>query len=201
MKVKPEWIIILIMAAVILLQRACGGYGSDCPEISLKETKTDYPDPVYVSIPRDPEQPEPVIRWMEKEIEVQVPADVDTMAILTDYFRKFFYSDTINGLDTGRHYRFSAVINDSISQNRIFHRDFQFLDLKPVTVNTYEVAKPRNKWFIGGQIGGNVDHINAGVSLLLLTKKDHAYAYTYQAISNTHNLTVYWKISFRRDNN
>lgn len=198
MKMRPEWFVILILVFALILQRSCCSEPNGCPDVELVNTETGFAPKVFKEILRDTVYPKPVIVWKDSLIEVEVPADVDTAEILALYFQKHFYSDTIHGLDTGLHYRFSAVVNDSVYQNKIQHRQFLFLDLKPTTINEYSVADPKNKWFIGGQVGGNVDHIDAGISLMLLTKKDHGYAYTYQAFSNTHNVTLYWKISLRK---
>ncbi len=73
-----------------------------------------------------------------------------------------------------------------------------YMDLKPTIINKYEVVDAKNKWFIGGQIGGNATQFDAGVSLLLINKKDHGYFYTYQAISKTHNAGMYWLIRRRK---
>lgn len=199
MKFQPYWYVIAALVMIIILQRACSGNGGvDCPDVRLVKTETQVPKKEFLEIPRKNNDPKPEVKWMTDIVTVEVPADVDTAAILSAYFQKMFYSDTIQGLDTGLHYRFTAVINDSVYENRIQHRQFFFLDLKPATINTFEVAKPRNKWFIGGQIGGSRSHFDAGVSLMLMTKKDLGYAYTYQALSRTHNATLYWKISFRK---
>jgi hypothetical protein len=65
---------------------------------------------------------------------VYLEGDIDTAAILADYFRKYYYSDTIY-----RDGNFMAVVRDSVSNNRIVYRAFDFQNLRPTAIYTTNI--------------------------------------------------------------
>ena len=68
----------------------------------------------------------------------------DTVHILSDYMRKYVYSDTINQ-DSN-----NFVITDTISQNKILSRSFKAnLAEKTITNRQYFVEKPKNALYLG----------------------------------------------------
>ena len=183
---KISWILLGVAVIIIILQRACSGC-AECDAETITETTIDT---VWTDT-------------IEREIEVDVPDYVyhdtgttrwrdmliDTMAILQDYFSRYYYVDTI-GDST-----FTAVIMDTVTQNRISSRRFIYKNLSPSTIVTNTTTlKPKRKLFVGGMVGGNATQLSAGGGLMYQTRKDHAYSYMYDAVNNQHHVILYWKI-------
>jgi hypothetical protein len=104
---------------------------------------------------------------------IPVPVDVDTTEILKEYFSKVTYKDTIDYETYG-----NIIINDIISQNKIFSRKPVFnLKLPTITETTTVKELPKNQLYIGGGIGvDKVDILNqAKLGLLWKTKQDKIF--------------------------
>ena len=135
-------------------------------------------------------------------VEVPIPVDVDTTAILQDYFAKYFYSDIVP-LDTIGTIR----INDTISRNKIISRSF-VLDYKiPLIKETIIVeSNSISQLYIGGGI--NLDETDifnsAYAGLLYKTKKDKVFGVNI-GINNASGFakpyiggSMYWKIRLKK---
>jgi hypothetical protein len=142
------------------------------------------------------------------EKEVQIPAVVDTMALLKDYYSKVLYKDVLvlpDSLGT-------VAVTDTISQNKILGRTFN-ANVKQRTIKETTIVKelPKTKVFYGFEGGFNksdvVSHIGAGV--ILNTKKDKLYHLgigvanrvvdgTNGSLSPYINGGVYWKIRLKK---
>lgn len=101
--------------------------------------------------------------------------DIDTLAVLKDYFAKVVYEDTIR-LDTFGY----VLIKDTISENRVQSRtsvaNYRFPTITKTITNNITIP-PKNQIYIGFDIIGNkAQPINYfGPSVLLKTKKDQIY--------------------------
>ena len=191
MKIKDLLLTLLVVIVILFIQREC----SRDTVITDPEVTIEY---IYDSIP------------VEKIVEVPVPykviyteydtiikteyLPVDTVAILRDYFAFRIYKDTIIDTEDLR-----VVLRDTIHQNRIWsERVVSYQNFRPIDVNVQvECPTIRNKWFIGGNIGGSPEVFGAGPSLSLVTKKDNMYHYNYDIINNVHSIGLLWKITFR----
>jgi hypothetical protein len=142
------------------------------------------------------------------EKEVQIPAVVDTMALLKDYYSKVLYKDVLvlpDSLGT-------VAVTDTISQNKILGRTFD-AKVKQRTIKETTIVKelPKTKVFYGFEGGFNkqdvVSHIGAGV--ILNTKKDKLFHLgvgvanrvvdgTNGSLSPYINGGVYWKIRLKK---
>ncbi len=142
------------------------------------------------------------------EKEVQIPAVVDTMALLKDYYSKVLYKDVLvlpDSLGT-------VAVTDTISQNKILGRTFN-ANVKQRTIKETTIVKelPKTKVFYGFEGGFNkqdvVSHIGAGV--ILNTKKDKLFHLgvgvanrvvdgTNGSLSPYINGGVYWKIRLKK---
>lgn len=142
------------------------------------------------------------------EKEVIVPVNVDTTAILKDYYSKVLYKDVLvlpDSLGT-------VAVTDTISQNKILGRTFN-ASVKQRTIKETTIVKelPKTKVFYGFEGGFNkqdvVSHIGAGV--ILNTKKDKLYhlgiGVANRVVDGTNggltpyiNGGVYWKIRLRK---
>lgn len=184
------WLIILVLIGIILLERSCSD--CDCPEIEIvtdtviepgdtviTEVEVPVPEPVYVELPPDT---------------FLIIQEVDTALILADYFKKRFYQDTLKD-DTSAFVRHDFTI----FRNRITGSRLHFQNRRPKTVIKQTISPSdsrRTKFYMGLAIGRNPEQFGGGLSLALNTKRDHLYAFSYDAINKDVYFSVYWKVSF-----
>jgi hypothetical protein len=142
------------------------------------------------------------------EKEVKIPAVVDTMALLKDYYSKVLYKDVLvlpDSLGT-------VAVTDTISQNKILGRTFD-AKVKQRTIKETTIVKelPKTKVFYGFEGGFNktdvVSHIGTGI--MINTKSDKLYHIgvgvanrvvdgTNGGLSPYIGAGVYWKIKLRK---
>ena len=111
------------------------------------------------------------------EKEVIVPVNVDTTAILKDYYSKVLYKDVLvlpDSLGT-------VAVTDTISQNKILGRTFN-ANVKQRTIKETMIVKEpaRNQLYYGLNGGFNKADVvsSIGAGLILKTKKDKIYQFT-----------------------
>jgi len=140
--------------------------------------------------------------------EVQIPAVVDTAALLHDYFAKNIYKDTLRLPDSLGY----VFLTDTITKNQILGRTFNAKVKQRVITNTTIVKElPKTKVFYGIEGGFNkadvVSHLGLGV--LINTKSDKIYNLGIGVANRTTDGTngklsayinggVYWKIRLRK---
>jgi hypothetical protein len=145
---------------------------------------------------------------VEKEVLVQVPAIIDTMALLKDYYSKVLYKDVLvlpDSLGT-------VAVTDTISQNRILGRTFN-ANVKQRTIKETMIVKelPKTQVYYGLTGGFNKEDVvsNVGAGVLVKTKKDKIYQVgvgVANRVSDGTNGTlspyigggVYWKIRLKK---
>lgn len=139
---------IIVLVVLIILMRMCQGKPSSKnttkePEITISETiKYDTIEvevPTYVPKWRD--------RWHPADT---VFRDVDTAAILKDYFATYSYQDTID------HDSVMIYINDQVTENKIANRDIKYDILYPTKTITIVEKHYINEreFYIGPRLGG-----------------------------------------------
>jgi hypothetical protein len=134
-------------------------------------------------------------RWKTKYITKTdtIPANIDTVAILKDYYAKYFYVDTIY-IDTLGY----AVINDTISRNSIISRGIKsnFLIPNKTVTNTFYINQ--REFYLGLGLSGKTDQINyLGGELLFKSKKHQVYGFGIGINQNFQPVLsgrMYWKI-------
>ena len=142
------------------------------------------------------------------EKEVIIPAVIDTMALLKDYYSKVLYKDTLvlpDSLGT-------VSLIDTISQNKILGRTFN-ASVKQRTIKETTIVKelPKTKVFYGLEGGFNkADFISSvGAGVLINTKKDKIYQLGLGVNNQTTDGVnggfspylrggVYWKIKLKK---
>ncbi len=142
------------------------------------------------------------------EKEVFIPANVDTAALLKDYYSKVLYKDVLvlpDSLGT-------VSVIDTISQNKILGRTFD-AKVKERTIKETTIVKelPKNQVYFGFDGGFNkadvVSHVGTGI--MLKTKKDKIYQLGVGVANRTIDGTngtlspyigagVYWKIKLKK---
>jgi len=168
-------ILILLLLGIILFLRGCGeDYGDktlvevDGEQYELLESKTDT-----IFVEEEVKVTKYVPKYITKEVikEVEIPVDVDSLAIIKDYFSKVTVKDTLSLA-----YDFPPVVTDSlgnkpsgdlgfgiltdiISQNRIESREIDWYFKIPTVYNTTIVKElPKNEFYIG--FGTGIDQTN-----------------------------------------
>jgi hypothetical protein len=142
------------------------------------------------------------------EKEVIIPAVIDTMALLKDYYSKVLYKDTLvlpDSLGT-------VSVIDTITQNKILGRTFN-ASVKQRTIKETMIVKelPKTKVFYGLEGGFNkADFVSSvGAGVLINTKKDKIYQLGLGVNNQTTDGTnggftpyirggVYWKIKLKK---
>ena len=188
MKSAP-WIIILVLLIVIFFQRECN-QKADCPEYPEIVSDTIH-DTVEVSVTNYI----PNITYRDTGSVVWMYRSIDTALILSDYFTKYYYQDTLLN-DTSALF----IISDTITQNKIVYRNPQ-LTIYPHSIRqtTYikQVSPPTIKLLAGLGIGRSKEHFALSPSLMLITKKQTAYSLSYDLFIKDIYFTMYWKLRFR----
>lgn len=167
----PWFVLSCILGGIIFFQREFGGtthnhYASDS---AVHEVKVKVPGPTNT-------------------IYVPIPTIVDTQAILRNYFALNIYSQTVSDS------LFSAIITDTIQQNRLKGRGFSYKITRPQIVQ----GKEKFKVFAGLNVGaGKGGFASLEPQVYMLTKKDHLYGVGYNLIDNSINVKAGWKLSFK----
>jgi hypothetical protein len=142
------------------------------------------------------------------EKQIVIPAVIDTMALLKDYYSKVLYKDTLvlpDSLGT-------VSLIDTITQNKILGRTFN-ASVKQRTIKETMIVKelPKTKVFYGLEGGFNkADFVSSvGAGVLINTKKDKIYQLGLGVNNKTTDGTnggfspyirggVYWKIKLKK---
>lgn len=172
---------ILLLSAIcfILFQNMCNR-PAPCPGQQIKSVTVDtgyiiaqfkstWQKPKPDTIIRQGKAPEPEIIYQDGP-PTYILQDVDTAAILQDYFAKVYYRDSVQ-TQYG-----SISVEDTISQNRIQARRWATNFTIPTITKTITQSVPqRNQLYAGfsGLFGQTV--IGAEINFTLKTKKDKQF--------------------------
>ena len=185
-------LLIVVLVAIILLMRACSGKeGKGIAKnepITITQTVTKWDTVTIDSLVYIP-------KWKTKieTIHDTVPANIDTLDILKDYYTKYFYTDTLDLDSLG-----SIVINDTISRNSILFREIQPNIFIPTTTVTNTVYINKREFYGGFGLKGRTDQINyLGGELLYRTKNKQVYGAGVglnQDFQPVLGFSMYWKL-------
>ena len=179
---------------------------------------------VYVKnkIEKTIEVPKYVPKYITKDetVTVEVPADVDSLKVVEDYYAKYIVKDTLNlTYDFGPEITIDSLgtkpnpslglgfLTDTISQNRIISRKIEWNFQIPTIYNTKIVKElPKRELYYGLGAGFNkTDFIgSAKFGLLYKDKKDKVFGLDLGVINANNNVTpyvggsLYWKLSLKK---
>jgi hypothetical protein len=203
-KLTLERILIVCLIIILLFTTMCNG-NDDTKEI-IKVNGEKYEllkhtiDTVKIPVDTIVYKPGKTI-YKDKPIYVEVPTNVDTTAILKDYFSINVYKDTLKLKDNLG----TITITDSISKNKIKGRLWDASINKEIVKETIIVKElPKNQVYIGGLVGAGATNgvLNfVGPSILLKTKQDKLYnvAVGYGLDSNLYiQAGIHWKIKLKK---
>lgn len=103
----------------------------------------------------------------EVEVIKEIPANVDTLSILKDYYAKIFYKDTFKLKDTLGY----LVVNDTITKNRVASRKFESFIKIPTIKETVYLKELSNNFYLGPSVQMSRP-FSIGADAHLKTKKD-----------------------------
>lgn len=184
------WLVALGLAIILLTElRGCGS------RIKLEDIPPSKETIRYV--PQKPQIKDSLIPYPVEVIRIDtVPANVDTLAILSEYFAKKRYKDTILFENA------KVSIEELISENKIQWRNIQLdVNQKEITIerNFYEV--PRNKVFIGASVLVNPALNNSSFSIdgVFIPKADKMlFQAGYDLINQQIRVGAAFKIAIRK---
>lgn len=184
-------LVVLVLVVVILLQTKCGG-NTEPEVITTTKIETKYDTIKVDSLVYVP-------KWRTK-VEVirdEIPAEVDTLSILKDYYAKYIYIDTLD-LDTFG----TIVVKDTVTENKIKSRQFYSNIILPTTTITNTAYKNKRKLYSGVNLSGNREVINQiGVGFILKGKNSKLYGAGIGVNQNLQPIvtgSLYWEVTLRK---
>jgi hypothetical protein len=193
-------ILIIGLIILILLMRMCsGGDQSSHPIVKIDGKKYELLkrtiDTVTVTKTKIEYRPGKTI-FKDPPIYITPPTQIDSLAVVKEYYSKIVYKDTLNLDEDGG----TIAITDTVSQNKIIGRLWS-ASIKQKTIHDVTIVKelPKTQVYIGGTAGFDEDNIVnfVGPSLLLKTKQDRVYSLGvgYGTDKNVSiQAGIYWKI-------
>ena len=204
-KLDFKTLLILALVVVVLLMRMCGNKPEPKKGDTIKIDGKKYEvlkheiDTEYVKVTQTVvKQGKDIIH--DVPVYVNVPVNVDTNAILKDYYAKYCVKDTLRLTDSLGY----VAIKDTLFKNRLLNRKYVSNIHKTVIKETLIVKElPRNQVYVGGVMGFDKTNIInfAGPSAMLKTKTDKVYTLGV-GYSNAKSVAVqggmYWKIKLKK---
>jgi len=180
-----------ITIAILLYLQKCGRGGGTTETIKYDTVWVhEKKDTQYIPTIVNHYLPGKVPPALEKWDTLYVIEDIDTAAILQDYFSFNLYSDTLKNK-----YGY-VLVNDTISRNKILGRGVKTDLLVPEVTKTITLIEKRNQVYFGGGIWGNTKDALSGVelNLSLKTKSNRIIGIGYQNLFDYGN---FYKIEYR----
>ena len=177
-----------LVLSIIMIIKSCNN--EDLKQQTTIKTKIEY-------ITVEKKIPQYIPKWktrVENKIDIDTfLTNVDTFAILKDYYSKYYYEDTLS-LDTLGY----VLIKDTISKNNITSRDINYKVLIPKITIEKTIYINKREFYTGFGIIGNPQQINyIGAELLYKTKKKHAFSLGVGVNQNfipVVSSRMYWKL-------
>lgn len=187
-KVNDIAFTIAVLAIAVFLWWKWGPKSCDPIETIITKTDTIQQVPDTVTIYKIPP---PEIKYRDTTIyeTVYKDRDVDTAAILRNYFAKNHYSD----ISTDRK-NYWIKISDTISQNKIVYRDIQYRDLSPTQIVNNKIIHKQNKVFIGVDMLAGEGYFGVIPTVEIKTKEDYLFGIGYDIANNNFQISAKMKI-------
>jgi hypothetical protein len=184
-----QTLLIVVLIIIILLMRNCSGNSNPKPKPKeIVKTTIKY-------IPVNKEIPVYIPKWKEK-IVIDIDTflvNVDTNAILSDYYAKYYFVDTLS-LDTLGY----VLVEDTVTQNKIASRKVNYkVNIPKITIEKTIYVNER-EFYYGLGLAGNPKQLNyLGAEMLYRTKKKQAYGLGVGVNQNFQPVItgrIFWKI-------
>ncbi|MDD4515401.1 hypothetical protein [Massilibacteroides sp.] len=181
-------IAILLLIGLLFLQRECSRPEPQQPTHSKTEVwhydTTHYVYKIGIPYP------------VEKLVPVEIPANVDTAAILQEFFSRNVYHRVLKDDSLAM-----IALQDTVSRNSLGRATLIYENRRPTQIitNITTYADPVNKVFVGPAVGANLEgDFMLGASALLVTRRDNAYQLTVDPFNKGLTTAAYWKIKLRK---
>jgi hypothetical protein len=178
--IMVQWVLMFITIAIVVQM---------CSPKSVSTTNTiNKTVIVYDSTEKTPPAGPLVIKETHT---VEIPAQVDTLAILKDYFSTHHYEQEFKNEDL------RGTVSSTISQNRILNQKLDYKWLKPIsTTETTEkttVISPRG--FYGGAfVNANSLRVGIGPQISYLTRKEILISAGYDLLQKSIHVGTQFKL-------
>lgn len=188
---RLPWLIIGILVIVIILMKQCNGVSKvgdlvcDYPPMQKVYIDTGRVVRISVPLPKDTITDTLIINKF-----ITIPQEVDTQAIIEDYFRVYAYQDSFKANDV------TVTVYDTIGTNRILSRRWEMNNYRPTLVKKDVV-----KLFVGMSLSSRHElplRPDISPSLMLMTKKDLGVSISYSIFDRRVSAGVYYKIRLRK---
>ena len=198
-----NYLVILALVVIIIMQRSCSRAPKNTKEI-IKIAGKKYEvvkretDTIRVEVAHNVYKKGQDI-YHEVPVYIDVPENVDTAAILKNYYTLNVYKDTLKLKDSLGY----IAVTDSISKNILLGRTWDAKINKTVIDNKiYLKELPKNQVYFGGSLGlQKPSYLTIGGNVLLKTKNDHIYGIGVGVNSELNTYlqgTMLWKISLKK---
>lgn len=180
---------IVVLVIIIILLRNCKGK-IIIPEPEIKIVKTTVIDTVEVEVPKY--IPKWRDRWLPSDT---VFRDVDTAAILADYFTVYYYEDSL--INDSLEIR----IKDSVTKNQITSRNLSYRLLYPTTTIIKTITEKTNEreFYIGPKVYSTMQQLQyVGIESMFRSKKRTALSIGIGVNEDFHiqgGIGFYWKLN------
>ena len=153
--------------------------GKDCPQV---QTETVYVyDTVMITKTDYVPVPETIIK------NIYIPANIDTAKIIETYFSTLHYSDTLIDDTTAL-----IIVKDSISENRLFSRSWEFQNRQPVQIIT-TVNQVNSKLRIGVGACISAGNTNFGFApSVIISKNKSNFTISYDLVQKNGGVGYYY---------
>ena len=194
-KFIPYSIIAVLIVAIIILQQCRRKPEPEVITVVTHDTIQGDSVPYEVLLPK----PYPVYKdtgstkWKFK--------DIDTCAILRDYYAEYYYQDTMKD-DTSA----LVIVNDMVTENRLQNRKLIFQNRRATVINTTITNYgdiPAHKIYLGAGLNNSVVNFNENTlgltaNVLWVTKNRWAYEAGYDIFHKSFEVTAFYKLSFKK---
>jgi len=175
------WIIAFILLIVVIFQRSC----VQPPTVIVEPPEIVY---VYDTIPKIIIQKETELRIDTIIVTEYLPHNIDTLAILADYFSKVKYFDVL--LDDSSAF---IALAETVYKNRITERELTFINRQPVKAyikEPYPVPVPITtpRIFVGGELSTGMYGQGVALGFGYTDNKKGLITYHYDLIHKEHRI-------------
>lgn len=186
-------IIVLLIASLFFVSRCTPSLNCDeCADKIVTVTETKW-DTVVIK------KTDYVPQWQDRIITefVEVTEPIDTLAVLKDYYAKYFYSDVVELDSLG-----FITINDTVSRNKIMSRSVISSLNIPTTTITHTKYLNYPEFYYGVSLTGSRNGLNyIGPEFLYKTKKKNIFGLgvgTDQDLNLLISAKMFWKFKKKK---
>jgi hypothetical protein len=181
----------VISLAVMFFMDTCRSPKTITETVTITHDTTLY-DTTYVPVPYDSLILLPGDTVFLVGDTVFIPEDVDTAAILNEYFKIFVYKNVLFD-DTNAF----ISIEDTISRNKILSRNV-FAEFHPHVYHIQHEPIPKNVLYLGLGAGGTTDRFGVEAYIALKNKSDRIWLGSYDPINKYVRVGIIFPIRPKR---